>query len=85
MLPTNSLRKLSVRARQRTEREASQRRIATLANRADRLAGEKVMLRDRLEKFGEALAEINQQLLVRALCAITGMWLVTPPLKAGES
>lgn len=41
--------------------------------------------RDPLEKYGETLAEINQQLLARALYAIAGMWPVTPPLKAGES
>lgn len=68
------------RARQRSEAEASDRRIASLRYRADRLAGEKVMLLHKLEKHGEDLAAIKQQLLARerALYSITGTWPVVP-------
>lgn len=71
-----------VRARQRRDADASQRRIATLMDRADRLASEKVMLLTKLERHGEDLVAIKQQLLARerALYAITG----TPPLRADE-
>lgn len=75
-----------IRARARREAEASQRRIATLMDRADRLANEKVMLLTRLERHGEDLTAIKQQLLARerALYAITGTWPVTPSLQADE-
>jgi len=75
-----------VRARQRRDADASQRRIATLMDRADRLASEKVMLLTKLERHGEDLVAIKQQLLARerALYAITGTWPVTPPLRADE-
>ncbi len=75
-----------VRARQRREAEASQRRVATLMDRADRLAGEKVVLLTKLERHGEDLVAIKQQLLARerALYAITGTWPVTPPMSADE-
>ena len=74
------------RARQRHEDEASQRRVATLMDRADRLASEKVMLLTRLERHGEDLVAIKQQLLARerALYAITGTWPVTPPSRSDE-
>ena len=75
-----------VRSRQRREAEASQRRVATLMDRADRLASEKVMLLTRLERHGEDLVAIKQQLLARerALYAITGTWPVTPPSRSDE-
>lgn len=74
------------RARQRHEGEASQRRVATLMDRADRLASEKVMLLTRLERHGEDLVAIKQQLMARerALYAITGTWPVTPPSRSDE-
>jgi len=67
-----------VRARNREAVEASQRRIATLMDRADRLASEKVVLLDKLERHGENMAAIKQQLQARerALYAITGTWPV---------
>lgn len=70
------------RARNREELEASQRRIASLAFRADRLAGEKIVLLHKLERHGEDLAAIKQQLLARerTLYTITGTWPVTPEL-----
>ncbi len=76
-----------MRARQRTESEASQRRIVTLMDRADRLASEKVMLLTKLERHGEDLTAIRQQLLARerALYAITGTWPVTPGARKDES
>lgn len=76
-----------IRARQRTEAEASQRRIVTLMDRADRLASEKVMLLTKLERHGEDLTAIKQQLAARerALYAITGTWPVTPGVKKDES
>lgn len=72
------------RARNRSEAEASQRRIHSLAYRADRLAGEKVVLLHKLERHGEDLAAIKQQLLARerTLYTITGTWPVTPDLPA---
>ena len=75
-----------IRARQRREAEASQRRVATLMDRADRLASEKVLLLTRLERHGEDLVAIKQQLLARerALYAITGTWPVTPPMRSDE-
>lgn len=74
------------RARQRHDADATQRRMATLMDRADRLASEKVMLLTKLERHGEDLVAIKQQLLARerALYAITGTWPVTPPLRADE-
>ena len=74
------------RARQRSVDAASQRRIRTLMDRADRLAGEKVVLLTKLERHGENLTAIKQQLLARerALYAITGTWPVTPALDTGE-
>lgn len=74
------------RARQRDDADATQRRMATLMDRADRLASEKVMLLTKLERHGEDLVAIKQQLLARerALYAITGTWPVTPPLRADE-
>lgn len=76
-----------VRARHRREFEASQRRITSLMDRADRLAGEKVVLLTKLERHGENLTAIKQQLLARerALYAITGTWPVTPALCPSES
>ena len=70
------------RARHREEAEASQRRIASLMFRADRLAGEKVVLLHKLERHGEDLAAIKQQLLARerTLYTITGTWPVAPEL-----
>ena len=70
------------RARSRAEADASQRRIESLMYRADRLAGEKVVLLQKLERHGEDLAAIKQQLLARerALFTITGSWPVTPDL-----
>lgn len=67
-------------ARQRRGKEALQRRIDSLTYRSDRLAGEKVVLLGKLERHGEDLAAIKQQLLVRerALFRITGTWPVTP-------
>lgn len=67
-------------ARQRKAADATQRRIASLMYRADRLAGEKVVLLHKLEKHGEDLAAIKQQLLARerALFTITGTWPVRP-------
>ena len=75
-----------LRARQRREGDTSQRRIATLMDRADRLAGEKVLLLTKLERHGEDLVAIKQQLVARerALYAITGTWPVTPPLWSDE-
>jgi len=75
-----------VRAHRRREAEASQRRIATLMDRSDRLASEKVMLLTRLERHGEDLVAIREQLLARerALYAITGTWPVTPPSRSDE-
>ena len=75
-----------VRARLRREAEVTQRRIATLMDRADRLAGEKVLLLTKLERHGEDLVAIKQQLVARerALYAITGTWPVTPPLWSDE-
>ena len=72
------------RARQRSEAEASDRRVASLRYRADCLAGEKVMLLTKLEKHGEDLAAIKQQLLARerALYRITGTWPVLPAAAA---
>ena len=69
------------RARHRAEVAASQQRTAMLTERADRLAGDKVVLLTRLERHGENLAAIKQQLLTRerTLYAITGTWPVTPP------
>lgn len=66
--------------------EASQRRISSLMDRADRLAGEKVVLLTRLERHGENLFAIKQQLLARerALYAITGTWPVSPELAPNE-
>lgn len=74
------------RARHRGEAEGTQRRIATLMDRADRLAGEKVLLLGKLERHGEDLVAIRQQLLARerALYAITGTWPVTPPSQSDE-
>lgn len=70
------------RARHREAVEASQRRIASLSFRADRLAGEKVVLLHKLERHGEDLAAIKQQLLARerTLHTITGTWPVAPEL-----
>jgi len=75
-----------VRTRQGRDAETSRRRIATLMDRADRLASEKVMLLTKLERHGEDLAAIKQQLLARerALYAITGTWPVTPPMRSDE-
>lgn len=75
-----------LRARQRHDEEATQRRVATLMHRADRLASEKVMLLTKLERHGEDLVAIKQQLLARerALYAITGTWPVTPPSQGDE-
>ncbi len=75
-----------VRARHRSGAEASQRRIATLMDRADRLASEKIMLLTRLERHGEDLTAIKQQLAARerALYAITGTWPVTPHSRSDE-
>jgi len=74
------------RARHRSGLGASQRRIETLMQRADRLASEKVILLDKLERHGENLAAIKQQLLARerTLYAITGTWPVTPELEPHE-
>jgi hypothetical protein len=71
------------RGRHRSDAEAAQRRIANLMERADRLAGEKILLLGKLERHGESLAAIKQQLLARerALYAITGSWPATPQLK----
>ncbi|MGH8076409.1 MAG: hypothetical protein ACREPE_03650 [Lysobacter sp.] len=76
-----------VRARYRRDVEASQRRISCLMDRADRLAGEKVVLLTKLERHGENLTAIKQQLLARerALYAITGTWPVTPALSSNET
>lgn len=73
---------LLARARSRSEAEASQRRIHSLAYRADRLAGEKVVLLHKLERHGEDLAAIKQQLLARerTLYTITGTWPAAPAL-----
>lgn len=70
------------RARHREEVQAAQRRIESLAFRADRLAGEKVVLLHKLERHGEDLAAIKQQLLARerALYTITGTWPAAPEL-----
>ena len=75
-----------IRARQRREVEATQRRIGTLMDRADRLASEKVLLLTKLERHGEDLVAIRQQLRARerALYAITGTWPVTPPSRSDE-
>lgn len=75
-----------LRARQRREVEASQRRVATLMDRADRLASEKVLLLTKLERHGEDLVAIRQQLRARerALYAITGTWPATPPPRSDE-
>lgn len=75
-----------LRARQRREVEASQRRVATLMERADRLASEKVLLLTKLERHGEDLVAIRQQLRARerALYAITGTWPVKPSSQADE-
>lgn len=76
-----------IRARHQRNVEASQRRISSLMDRADRLAGEKVVLLTKLERHGENLTAIKQQLLARerALYAITGTWPVTPALTPSES
>lgn len=73
---------LLARARQRAEAESAQRRIASLMLRADRLAGEKVVLLHKLERHGEDLAAIKQQLLARerTLYTITGTWPAAPEL-----
>jgi len=73
---------LLARSRHREEVAASQRRIASLAFRADRLAGEKVVLLHKLERHGEDLAAIKQQLLARerTLYTITGTWPAAPEL-----
>ena len=70
-------------ARQRKAADATQQRIASLMYRADRLAGEKVVLLHKLEKHGEDLAAIKQQLLARerALFTITGTWPVRPAVE----
>ena len=75
---------LLARARQRAEAENTQRRIASLMLRADRLAGEKVVLLHKLERHGEDLAAIKQQLLARerALYTITGTWPIATELPA---
>lgn len=75
-----------LRARHRGEAAASQRRVATLRDRADRLASEKIVLLTKLERHGENLTAIKQQLLARerALYAITGTWPVTPDLTPGD-
>ena len=75
-----------IRARHQRNFEASQRRISSLMDRADRLAGEKVVLLTKLERHGENLTAIKQQLLARerALYAITGTWPVTPTLAPSE-
>ncbi|MDQ3288969.1 MAG: hypothetical protein M3Q42_12065 [Pseudomonadota bacterium] len=64
------------RARNRRDAAASQRRIHSLMFRADHLAGEKLVLLQKLERHGEDLAAIKQQLLARerALYTITGTW-----------
>jgi len=70
-------------ARHRSEADAAQRRVSTLMDRADRLAGEKVVLLNKLERHGENLAAIKQQLLARerTLYAITGTWPATGAMK----
>ncbi|MBA2237643.1 MAG: hypothetical protein H0W24_02930 [Lysobacter sp.] len=70
------------RARSRSDAETSQRRIHSLMFRADRLAGEKIVLLTKLERHGEDLAAIKQQLLARerALYTITGTWPAAPDL-----
>lgn len=75
-----------IRARHRSEGEVLRRRVATLMDRADRLAGEKVVLLTKLERHGEDLVAIKQQLLARerALYAITGTWPVTPAARTDE-
>ena len=67
---------LLARSRVRAQNEAAERRIASLMYRSDRLAGEKVVLLHKLERHGEDLAAIKQQLLARerALFTITGTW-----------
>lgn len=74
---------LLVQTRDRNNAEASQRRIASLTDRADRLAGEKVVLLGKLERHGENLTAIKQQLLARerTLYAITGTWPALSGLK----
>ena len=76
--------KAHARSRQRADAEATQRRIATLMDRADRLASEKVVLLTKLERHGENLVAIKQQLQARerALYAITGTWPATPAVKS---
>lgn len=75
-----------IQARYRRSVEASQRRISSLRDRADRLAGEKVVLLTKLERHGENLTAIKQQLLARerALYAITGTWPATPALTPND-
>lgn len=70
------------RARNRNDAAASQRRIHSLMFRADHLAGEKLVLLQKLERHGEDLAAIKQQLLARerALYTITGTWPATSDL-----
>lgn len=67
---------LLAKARIRAQHEAAERRIASLRYRSDRLAGEKVVLLHKLERHGEDLAAIKQQLLARerTLFTITGTW-----------
>lgn len=67
---------LLARSHVRAQAEAAERRIASLMYRSDRLAGEKLVLLDKLERHGEDLAAIKQQLLARerTLFAITGTW-----------
>lgn len=75
------------RVRHCNQADASLRRISSLMYRADRLAGEKVVLLEKLERHGEDLAAIKQQLLARerALYTITGTWPVTPKPEAPGS